>query len=93
MAVMDADSGSDDERRRSAIMSTRQYDPERKLIFNSNGEGTVWVVRQENPDKYSVVDTVRTAPRAKTTALDPTTHELFLSTGENGQFKVLVVGQ
>jgi YVTN family beta-propeller protein len=94
MAVMDADSGK--------VITTlpigdhvdaTAFDPETNLIFNSNGEGTVTVIRQENPDKYSVVETVKTLPRAKTMALDPKTHQLFLSTAENGQFEVLVVGK
>jgi YVTN family beta-propeller protein len=94
MAVMDADSGK--------VITTLPigdhvdatvFDPESKLIFNSNGEGTVTVIQQEGPDKYSVVQTVKTAPRAKTMALDPKTHQLFLSTAENGQFEVLVVGK
>ena len=69
------------------------FDAERKLIFNSNGEGTITVIRQETPDKYSVVESVKTASRAKTMALDPKTHQLFLSTMEAGQFEVLVVGK
>ena len=69
------------------------FDPETKVIFNSNGEGTVTVIHQEGPDKYSVVETVKTLPRAKTMALDPKTHQLFLSTAESGQFEVLVVGR
>jgi YVTN family beta-propeller protein len=69
------------------------FDNETKLIFNSNGEGTVTVIHQDSPDQYSMVETVKTAPRAKTMALDPKTHRLFLSTAENGQFEVLVVGQ
>jgi YVTN family beta-propeller protein len=69
------------------------FDKETKLIFNSNGEGTITVIRQDSPDKYSTVETIKTAPRAKTMALDPKTHRLFLSTSENGQFEVLVVGQ
>jgi YVTN family beta-propeller protein len=94
MAVMDADSGK--------VITTlpigdhvdaTAFDPETNLIFNSNGEGTVTVIRQENPDKYSLVETVKTLPRAKTMALDPRTHRLFLSTAENGQFEVLVVGK
>ena len=67
------------------------FDAERKLIFNSNGEGTITVIHQDSPDKYSVVETVKTAPKAKTMALDPKTHKLFLSTAEGGQFEVLVV--
>jgi YVTN family beta-propeller protein len=67
------------------------FDAERKLIFNSNGEGTITVIHQDSPDKYSVVETVKTAPKAKTMGLDPKTHKLFLSTAENGQFEVFVV--
>lgn len=69
------------------------FDPETKLIFNSNGEGTITVIHEDSPDKYSIVETVKTLPRAKTMALDPKTHRLFLSTAENGQFEVLVVGK
>ncbi|MGB8113371.1 MAG: YncE family protein, partial [Candidatus Sulfotelmatobacter sp.] len=87
MAVMNADTGK--------VIATlpigdhvdaTAFDPETRLIFNSNGEGTITVIRQESPDNYSVVETVKTLPRAKTMALDPKTHRLFLSTAENGQF-------
>lgn len=69
------------------------YDAETKMVFNSNGEGSVTVIRQDSPDTYSVVETVKTLPRAKTMALDPKTHQLFLSTAESDQFEVLVVGK
>jgi YVTN family beta-propeller protein len=94
MAVMNADTGQ--------IVTTlpigdhvdaTAYDTATKLIFNSNGEGTITVIRQDGPDAYSVVQTVKTLPRAKTMALDPKTHRLFLSTAENGQFEVLVVSR
>jgi YVTN family beta-propeller protein len=94
MAVVNADTGQ--------VISTQPigdhvdataFDPQTKLIFNSNGEGTITVIHQDSPDQYSVVETVKTAARAKTMALDPKTHRLFLSTAENGQFEVLVVGQ
>jgi YVTN family beta-propeller protein len=94
MAVMNADTGK--------IITTlpigdhvdaTAFDPQTKLIFNSNGEGTVTIIRQEDADKYSPVETVKTLPRAKTMALDPKTHRLFLSAAENGQFEVLVVGK
>jgi DNA-binding beta-propeller fold protein YncE len=94
MAVLDADSGK--------VITTLPigdhvdatvFDAERKLIFNSNGEGTITVIEQDSPNEYEVVQTVKTAPRAKTMAFDPKTHQLFLSTAENGQFEVLVVGQ
>ena len=94
MAVMDTDSGK--------VVATlpigdhvdaTAFDPDSKLVFNSNGEGTITVIRQESRDKYSIVENVKTLPRAKTMALDPKTHQLFLSTTEGGQFVVLVVGK
>jgi YVTN family beta-propeller protein len=93
MAVMNAETGQ-------AIttlpigehVDATAFDPASRLVFNSNGEGTITVIQQDNPDKYSVVETVKTLPRAKTMALDPKTHRLFLSTAEAGQFEVLVVG-
>jgi len=69
------------------------YDPDFKLIFNANGEGSITIIRQDSPDTYSVVETVKTLPKAKTMALDPRTHRLFLSTAEGGKFEVLVVGK
>jgi YVTN family beta-propeller protein len=69
------------------------FDADSRLIFNSNGEGTITVIHQDSPDKYSVVENVKTLPRAKTMALDPKTHQLFLSTAEAGQFEVLVVSR
>ncbi len=95
MAVMNADTGQ--------VITTlpigdhvdaTAFDPDSRLIFNSNGEGTITVIHQDSDskDKYSVVENVKTLPRAKTMALDPKTHQLFLSTAEAGQFEVLMVG-
>jgi YVTN family beta-propeller protein len=94
MAVMNADTGR--------IVTTlpigdhvdaTAFDPQTKLIFNANGEGTITVIREDGPDRYSVVETVKTLPKAKTLALDPKTHRVFLSTAEAEQFEVLVVGK
>jgi YVTN family beta-propeller protein len=94
MAVMNADTGK--------VITTlpigdhvdaTAFDADSRLIFNSNGEGTITVIHQDSPDKYSVVENVKTVPKAKTLALDPKTRRLFLSTAEAGQFEVLVVGR
>jgi len=92
MAVMNADTGK--------VITTlpigdhvdaTAFDSDSRLIFNSNGEGTITVIREDSPDRYSVVETVKTLPKAKTMALDVKTHHLFLSTAEAGQFEVLVM--
>ena len=50
------------------------------LIFaSSGGDGTVAIVREAAPGKYEVAKTVKTQVSAKTIALDPKTHRLYLS--------------
>ena len=94
MAVMNADSGK--------VITTlpigdhvdaTAFDPETNLVFNSNGEGTVTVIHENSADSYIVLDNAKTLPKAKTMALDPKTHQLFLSTAESGNFEVLVLGK
>jgi YVTN family beta-propeller protein len=61
------------------------WDPAKKLMFIPNGaEGTVTVVHQDSPDKYSVVATVTTVPGAKTIAVDPVTHNVYLFQPQRG---------
>jgi DNA-binding beta-propeller fold protein YncE len=58
------------------------FDPDTKFIFSSNGDGTLTVVREESPDKFSVVETVSTKRGARTMALDAKTHDIFLATAD-----------
>jgi len=58
------------------------YDPDNKLIFASNGEGTVSVVHQKSADEYESVGEITTQQSAKTMAFDPKTKRLFLSAAE-----------
>ena len=86
MAVMDADSGK--------VVATvpigngpdaAVYDADKKLVFSSNGaDGTLTVVKQEGADKYTVLEIVPTAKSARTMALDPKTHKIYLSAAELG---------
>ncbi len=75
------------------------YDPATKLIFASNGDGTVTIIKQKTADEYAVVQTLQTQFRAKTLALDTKTHKIYLSVADivagtrnavSGTFKVLV---
>ena len=54
------------------------YDGDKKLLFSSNCEGTLTVVKQESPDKYTVVQTLKTEKEARTMALDPVSQKLYL---------------
>ena len=59
------------------------YDPINKLIYSSNGEGTVTIIQQESADTYRVAQTLSTQPRARTMTLDPVTHNIYLSVAES----------
>ncbi len=81
-----------------------RYDPTTKLAFSSNGDGTVTIAHLDNPKKLGVLQTLETEPGARTMALDPRTHRIYLSVAEReessdggrrtvpGSFKVLVYG-
>jgi DNA-binding beta-propeller fold protein YncE len=83
------------------------FDPETKLAFCSCGDGTVSVVRQESPDRYSAVETIKTKTGSKTMGFNPTSHKLFIPAAEfkppagggrrptivPGSFGVLVYGR
>jgi len=61
------------------------WDPSSKLMFIPNGgEGNVTVVHQDSPDQYTVVKTVATVAGAKTIAVDPVTHNVYLFQPERG---------
>jgi YVTN family beta-propeller protein len=85
MAVVDYDSGK--------VVATvpigegpdaAGYDADKKLAFSSNGEGTLTMVKQESADKYSVTGTVKTERSARTMALDPKTHKIYLPAAQFG---------
>jgi YVTN family beta-propeller protein len=60
------------------------FDSDTKLAFSSNGEGTLTVVHEDSPYKFSVVEQVPTQRGARTMALDTKTHNIYLVTAEFG---------
>jgi DNA-binding beta-propeller fold protein YncE len=61
-----------------------EFDPDRKLVYFSTGEGAMSVFRQETPDKYILVENVKTQTGARTMAIDRKTGRAFLSVAEFG---------
>jgi YVTN family beta-propeller protein len=62
------------------------YDPETHLAFSSNGrDGTLTVIHEKAPDKFTVVDIVKTQASARTMSLDPKSHKIYLSAAEFGK--------
>jgi DNA-binding beta-propeller fold protein YncE len=83
MAVVDADSGK--------VIATlpigsgvdaTAFDPGLQYAYASNGDGTLTVVHQDSPDKFTVVENVFTQRGARTMALDPSTHQVYLATAD-----------
>ena len=85
MAVVDADSGKVVATLPiGALPDGTAYDPETKLAFASNRDGTLTVIRQVSKDEYTVVQNLKTEPGARTMALDTKTHKVYLSSAEFG---------
>jgi hypothetical protein len=61
------------------------YEPATGLVFSSTREGIIHVFQEETPDKFIEVVTIKTEYGAKTMALDPKTHHLFVDTADFGQ--------
>ncbi|HEV2365768.1 MAG TPA: YncE family protein [Caulobacteraceae bacterium] len=55
------------------------FDPVRRRVFSSNRDGTLTVISQEGPDRYSVLGTVATQPSGRTMAVDPATGRLYIA--------------
>jgi DNA-binding beta-propeller fold protein YncE len=81
LVVMDADTGK--------VTQTLEigagpdgciFDAETHLIFcPGGGDGTLTVIRELSPGRYEVAKTVKTQVSAKTIAMDPKTHRLYLA--------------
>jgi DNA-binding beta-propeller fold protein YncE len=86
MAVVDADSGKMIATPKIGDgVDANAFDPGTAFAFASNGQSaTLTVVHEDAPDKFSVVEDVPTQRGARTMALDPKTHEVYLVTAEFG---------
>jgi DNA-binding beta-propeller fold protein YncE len=85
MAVIDADSGKVIATPAiGAGVDANAFDPGTEYAFASCGSGVLTVVHEDSPDKFSLVEDVPTQQGARTMALDPRTHQVFLVTGQFG---------
>jgi YVTN family beta-propeller protein len=85
LAVTDADSGRGVAR--IAIgehPDAAAYDAGLGLIFSSNGEGTMTVIHEDDADHYRGVATLPTQKSARTLALDPALHRIYLVAADFG---------
>ena len=78
MVVLDAKSGKELATLPiGARVDGAAFDSGRALAFASAGDGTMTVVHEDDPQRFSVVATVQTRPGARTVTLDETTHRVF----------------
>jgi len=79
MVVVDAESGK--------VLATpaigqgvdaTAFDAATGCAYSSNGEGTLTIVHEESPSSFIVLENVATQRSAKTMALDPKTHNVYL---------------
>jgi YVTN family beta-propeller protein len=83
MAILDADSGKVIASPPiGAGVDAGQFDPGTGFAFASNGGGTLTVIHEDSPDKFTVTEEVPTQTGARTMALDPKTHQVFLVTAD-----------
>lgn len=75
------------------------FDPQTKLIYTSNGEGNVTIIKQFNFSTYSVIQTLSTQAGSRTMTLDPKSKKIYLSAAKfepgtrkmiPGSFEILV---
>jgi DNA-binding beta-propeller fold protein YncE len=60
------------------------FDPGTGEAFASCGDGTLTVVKETSAGKFEVAQTVKTPNGARTLAVDPSTHTVYLPTAEFG---------
>jgi len=82
------------------------FDPKSKLIFTSNGEGSMSIIKEVSKNKYKVIENIKTLKGARTISLDESTQNIYLPTAEfekavgaerptmkPGTMKILVYGK
>ena len=58
------------------------FDDSTQLAFASCGDGTTTIVKEEPPDKLTVLQTLKTERGARTMALDPKSHRIYLPSAQ-----------
>jgi DNA-binding beta-propeller fold protein YncE len=58
------------------------FNPQTMEAFSSNGDGTLTIVKEVSPTSFAIEQTLTTAPRAKTLALDEKTGHILLITAQ-----------
>lgn len=57
------------------------FDPQTGLVFSSTYDGAVTVIKENDPEHFSVVQSIKTKQGSKTMGLDVKTHRIFVPSG------------
>ncbi|MCW8808525.1 MAG: YncE family protein, partial [Rhodanobacter sp.] len=75
------------------------FDPQAQLVYSANHDGTLTIVHEDDANHYTVLANVPTRQGARTLALDPASHRVWLVTADPAPrgapvtgFRALVVG-
>jgi len=60
------------------------FDAVNQVAFAAAGEGMLTVVKEETPDRFTVMENVTTRPGARTMVVDANSHRVFLPTAQRG---------
>jgi DNA-binding beta-propeller fold protein YncE len=68
------------------------FDKTLKLVYSTNGEGTLTVIKEISPDKFAIAQTLKTKKGARTMAVDQLSHKIYTTTGnfapkKQGEFR------
>jgi YVTN family beta-propeller protein len=55
------------------------FDPELRRIYSAGKSGVLTVIRQDGPDTYALLDSLKLHYGAHTLTVDPSTHKLFVA--------------
>ncbi|OIR18178.1 hypothetical protein GALL_15050 [mine drainage metagenome] len=61
------------------------FDQDLGIAFSSNGDGTLTVVKEDDPDHFSVMKNIKTQKGARTMAYDAINHRAYLVTASFGK--------
>jgi YVTN family beta-propeller protein len=82
LVVMDAANGKNLAKFHIGDCDGVAFDPGLKMIYTSNGEGTMSVIKELSADKFVFIENIPTEKGARTIGVDVLTHHLFLPTAK-----------
>jgi YVTN family beta-propeller protein len=60
------------------------FDAKSQMVFSANGEGTLTIVHETDPDHFQTVQTLTTQAGARTVVIDSASHRIYLPTASFG---------